>query len=121
MKLLKYLSQSDSDEDTTKFRALSLKLVDEETGHKELVEKVIDKHELGNDILELYELLNKDLKKHYRGKMKFDFTLEEGKDVDTLKIKTGRKQFIKKKCFEFVDELAKTQRKLESYLKEKRS
>lgn len=115
MKLLKYLSQT-SDEETTRFRILDCKLVNEETGNKELVEKVVDKYELGNDILELYELLNKDLRKHYKGKMRFDFTLGEGKPVDVLKIKSGRKDFIKKRMFEFVDELAKTQRKLESYL-----
>jgi len=120
MKLLKYLSQT-SDEETTKFRVLDCKLVNEETGNKELVEKVVDKYELGNDILELYDLLNKDLRKHYKGKLKFDFTLGEGKPVDVLKIKSGRKDFIKKKVFEFEDVLAKTQRKLESYLQEKKS
>lgn len=120
MKLLKYLSQT-SDEETSKFRALDCKLVEEETGHKELVEKVVNKYDLGNDILELYELLNKDLKKHYKGKLKLDFTLDEGKPVNTLKVKSGREQFIKKRVYEFVDELAKTQRKLESYLQEKQS
>ena len=121
MKLFKYLSQSDSDEERTKFRALTCKLVDKETGHKELVEKVVEQYELGNDILDLYELLNKDLRKYYKGKYKFDFTIDEGEDVDKLKIKPGRKKHIKKKAYEFVDVLAKCQRKLESYLKEQKS
>lgn len=121
MKLLKYLSQSSDSEETTKFRGLNCKLVEKETGNKELVEKVVQQYELGNDILELYELLNKDLRKHYKGKLKFDFTLDEGEPVDTLKIKSGRKEFIKKKAYAFVDELAKTQRKLEKYLQEMRS
>ena len=117
MKLLKYLSQT-SDEETSKFRVLDCKLVDEDTGNKELVQNIVDKYELGNDILELYELLNKDLRKHYKGKKKFDFTFGEGETVDVLKIKPGRKDFIKKRMYEFVDELAKTQKKLEKYLQE---
>ncbi len=118
MKLLKYLSQTSDSEETTKFRGLDCKLVKEETGNKELVEKVVQQYELGNEILELYELLNKDLRKHYKGKMRFDFTSGEGKPVDVLKIKSGRRDFIKKRVFEFEDVLAKTQRKLEKYLEE---
>jgi hypothetical protein len=120
MKLLKYLEKSGLDPETNKFRMLKLKLVDQETEHEKIVEKVGKKYNLETDtILELRQLLNKDLRaKGYKGPKIFDFALDEGEDVDTLKIDKRRKGALKRKHLELQESLDAIKSKFERKLKE---
>jgi hypothetical protein len=122
MKLLKYLEKSGLDPETNKFRMLKLKLVDQETEHEKIVEEVGKKYDLETDtILELRQLLNKDLKaKGYKGPKIFDFVLDEGENVDTLKIDRRRKGALKRKHLELQESLDAIKSKFERELKESR-
>jgi len=122
MKLLKYLEKSGLDPETNKFRMLKLKLVDQETEHEKIIEGVGDKYNLETDtILELRQLLNKDLKaKGYKGPKIFDFVLDEGENVDTLKIDRRRKGALKRKHLELQESLDTIKSKFERELKEYR-
>jgi len=122
MKLLKYLEKSGLDPETNKFRMLKLKLVDQETEHEKIIEGVGDKYNLETDtILELRQLLNKDLKaKGYKGPKIFDFVLDEGENVDTLKIDRRRKGALKRKHLELQESLDAIKSKFERELKESR-
>jgi hypothetical protein len=116
MKLLKYLSKCGVPEDANKFRAIDVKLVSESTKNRKLVESITKKYSLDEDIVSLLDSLNKELKRFYRGKYKFDFVFNEGKDINEVKIKNSKR--IKTKFFEFNDELASIKRKFENKLKE---
>lgn len=117
MNFLKYLGQSGTDEDVTKFRAMDIRLVDKEkTENKKIVRKITQLYDLSEDPIRLVDELNKDLKRHYKGKFMFDFVLGEGKDIGEIKIKRDKKR-LKILAMEFNDDLAKIKKKIERKLK----
>lgn len=84
MRLLKHLSNSGLDNKTNIFRALNIKLTDQvNTANREIVSEMLEKHKLDRNIIEEINELNKQLKKNYRGKLKFDFCLD-GYEIDKL-------------------------------------
>jgi hypothetical protein len=109
-----------TDEDETKFRLLRLRLVKEKTQHDQLVDKVADKYEMDKDsILSLRELLNQDLKKKgFRGQEIFDFVLEEGEDLEEIKLDKRKKDLLRKRHFELEGELAQIKSRFEKKLRE---
>jgi len=120
MRLLGYMEKQGADEDSNKFRMLSLKLVKKKTKHEETVKKIAEEYELDtNYILGLRELLNKDLKtKGYRGPNAFDFVLDEGSDIEGIKLEKRKKDILKRRHFELESKLAEVQKKFEKKLKE---
>lgn len=119
MNFLKYLDQSGMNEDITKFRAMNIRLVDKEkTENKKIVRKITQLYDLSeeNNPIRLVDELNKELKRHYKGKFMFDFVLEEGKNIEEIKIKRNKKR-LKILAMEFNDSLAKIKKKIERKLK----
>ena len=117
MRLYKYLSVSCS-EDASVFRSLGLHLVEESTGKTEVIAKLQEEGVLDEEVLMLLDRANRELKKMYRGKLKFDLCLEdEGLTPDDLKIEEKKAKAIKEKWFKFNDELSKIQIKFENNLK----
>ena len=109
MRLYKYLSIS-SDDDTSTFRSLNLDLVEEETGNLELVKRVSEQYSLDDTALQLLERANKELKKMYRGRLKFDFCLDtQGMLPEEVKIEKRKVRQLKEKWFKFNNELSEIQ------------
>jgi hypothetical protein len=94
MRLLNYLSFSGLDENTNKFRALNIKLVDNPSIYANIVNEISEKHNITN-VNNIITDLNKKLKNIYRGKYLFDFCIDEGYQIDKLKL--GKKDYEKLK------------------------
>ena len=120
MRLYDYMRKQGTDEDETKFRLLRLRLVKEKTQHDQLVDKVAEKYEMDKEsILSLRELLNADLKKKgFRGQEMFDFVLEEGEDIEEIKLEKRKKDLLRKRHFELEGELALIKSRFEKKLRE---
>jgi len=117
MRLINYLSYSGQDTKTNIFRALSIKLTEKENiGNREIISEIAEKYELNKDIINTVDSLNKELKKEYRGKFKFDFCLE-GIEIENLRAKNADN--IKKKFFEVSSQLGRLQLHLEKKLRDK--
>ena len=109
MRLHKYLSVS-SDEDSSVFRSVNLDLVEEETGNFDIIKKVMEEHGLDDAAVQLLERANKELKKMYRGKLKFDFCIEgQGMTPEQIKIEKRKARQLKEKWFKFNNELSEIQ------------
>ena len=120
MRLYDYMRKQGTDEDETRFRLLRLRLVKEKTQHDQIVDKVAEKHDLDkNSIISLRELLNKDLKrKGYRGDEIFDFVLDEGEDIEDIKLEKRKKDLLRKRHLELEGELAQIKSRFEKKLRE---
>ena len=120
MRLFDYLKKQGLDDDSNEFRMLKLKLVKERTKHEETIKKVSEKHDLDCDgILELREILNKDLKrKGYGGIKSFDFVLDEGTGLEGIKLEKRKRDILKKRHLELENELALVKQEFEKKLKE---
>lgn len=118
MRLLKYISYSGLDEDTNKFRALDIKLVKDEVDYSNIVKKVESKHKLSNEITDIINDLNRELRKHYKGRYIFNFCLDEGKNLGEIRMNKKNVDRLKMKLFEASDKLSKIKRKVEKDLKE---
>jgi hypothetical protein len=118
MRLYSFLSISSGDNEESAFRSLNLDLVEEDTGNADLVKRVSEKYMLDDAALMLLEKANKELKKMYRGKLRFDFCLEEqGMTPDEVKIERRKVRQLKEKWFQFNDELSNIQLGLEKTLR----
>ena len=116
MRLCKYLSVS-TDDDTSAFRSLSVDLVEQDTGNSELVKQMLEKHGLDDVAIQLLERANNELKKMYRGKLKFDFCLEnQGLIPEDVKIEKRKVRQLKEKWFKFNNELSEIQIDFENSL-----
>jgi len=120
MRLLDYMKKQGLDDDSNEFRMLKLKLVKKRTRHEETIKKVAEKHDLNSDdILELRNILNKDLKrKGYRGVKSFDFVLDEGTGLSGIKLEKRKRDILKKRHLELEDALALVKQVFEKKLKE---
>jgi len=110
MRLYNFLSISSGDNEESVFRSLNLDLVESDTGNSDLVRRITEKYMLDDTAMMLLEKANKELKEMYRGKLRFDFCLEEqGKSLQDTKM--GRKKIgqLKEKWFKFNDELSNIQ------------
>lgn len=113
----KYLKlSSGGDHSIETFRSLKLRLVESETPHKKVVEEIEDKYLTGNELTELLGTMNKDLRKVYRGKYRWDFCIDEGIRPDEIKIDEAKKQRIKGKWYEFENSLVQAQKKFEQMI-----
>jgi hypothetical protein len=120
MRLLNYLSFSGLDENTNKFRALNIKLVDKTTIYSDIVNEISEKHNIKN-INNIIPDLNKKLKNIYRGKHFFDFCIDEGSQIDKLKL--GKKDYEKLKIshLEANDTLNSYKKQVESKLQQSKT
>lgn len=115
MRLLKYFSHSNLDEQTNIFRCLNIKLVKEEDAASlDSIEHVKAKYGLNEDVISLVEPLNSRLKNYYRGHYKFGFTMDEGISLKRVKIPPKIESKIRILTFEQNDILSKIKRKIES-------
>ena len=117
MRLIKFLQYSSNNAEINQFRAMKIGLVERNTNGKNIVKTISKKYNIGDDILFLLEKLNKDLKKMYRGKYKFDLCMEDHKPINSMRINDQKKAKLQKKCLEFNYELCKIKTSFESYLK----
>ena len=117
MRLLNYLSFSGLDENTNKFRALNIKLVDKPTEYTDIVDEISKIHDIP-EIKNTVSSLNKELKTIYRGKHFFDYCIDEGSQLDKLKL--GKKQYQKLKIshLEANDTLNSYKKQVESKLQQ---
>ena len=73
---------------------------------------------MDDKILQLLEDANKELKRMYRGKLKFDFCLEnQGIAPDNVKIEYKKTRQLKERWFRFNDELSAIQIEFENSIK----
>ena len=96
-----------------KFRSVKIDLTEEDSEVNELVEEVAQEFEL-DDLLELRNMLNDELKKKYRGKLKIDYVLDEY--INTDKRTKNLKNKMITSLFEANDKVAKAKTKLERLL-----
>lgn len=109
MRLQEYL------EDIKKVKDLKIGLVCENSEYCNLIEEIDKKYKLKENIRKEVEKLNKELKKTYRGKFKFDFCLIEDINIDNLKLKNDKiKERLKLKWYNLNHELSRVKTKLES-------
>lgn len=117
MRLYKFLALA-GDDDTSVFRSLNLDLVEDTTDNIDIVKRVSEKYMLDDAALLLLEKANKELKLMYRGKLKFDFCMEEeGFIPDDVKIDPKKVKQLKEKWFKFNDELSGIQTELENKIR----
>ena len=116
MKFKDFLALSSKDEDIQDFRMLKFKLVEEDTKHSATVEKISKLFDLDDNLFSLLESLNKELKRIYRGKYKFDFCIEEGVKGSEIKTSENRILSIKEKELQFNAELSKIKSNFEKKL-----
>lgn len=121
MRLFKYMGLSCEDEDVNIFRSVNVKLVEGSTEYKASVEKVQEKYTLNTDVIEIVEYLNKQLNKVYKGKLKFDFCLDdnEGITIDKIKLNERKRAVLKRKFFEACDKIGKAKTSVEKQIYEK--
>lgn len=118
MRLRKFLSISSKDDDVNDFRSLNLGLVEEDTGNVDLVKRLTEKSMLDDASLLLLERANRELKRMYRGKLKFDFCSEDqGMTPDHVKIERKKVRQLKERWFKFNDELSEIQIEFEKSIK----
>lgn len=109
MRFYKYMTIS-TDNESSAFRSLTVDLVEQETGNRKLVRDIMEKHGLDDTALELLERANAELKLMYRGKLKFDFCLEnQGITPEEVKIEKRKVRQLKEKWFKFNNELSEIQ------------
>lgn len=102
-------------EDIKKVRDLKVGLVCKNSEYCSLIEEIDQKYELKENVRQEVELLNKELKKSYRGKFKFDFCLIEDININELKLKNDKvKEKIKLRWYNLNHELSRVKTKLES-------
>lgn len=101
------------------FRSLNIKLVEEGTEYTPSLEKIRDRYDDIDKSIKLLEEANKELKKIYRGKYKFDFCFEdEGIMPDEIKIDTKKAERLKDKWLKFNSDLSDIQNKFEKSLQD---
>lgn len=116
MKIKKYYKLSSDDETINTFRCLDIKLVEDDTKYKDNISSLLDQYNLRQDTEKILEKLNKELKSIYRGKYKFDFCLNEGKDIEDVKINKNKQERLKTKLFQFNAEMARIKQEFEDKL-----
>ena len=115
MRLHKFLINTD---ESGIFRSLKLELVEEETGNTAIVRRISEQY-LDDSALILLEKANAELKKMYRGKLRFDFCLDEqGMSPDEVRIDSTKAKRLKDRWFKLNDELSEIQNRFEIKLKE---
>lgn len=119
MRFLKYLSYSGLDENTNKFRVLNIKLVSDKTDCNNIIDKVIKKYNIKYNLYSIIENLNNNLKDVYKGKYKFDFCLDEGKDINDIKLNKKYLKRFKMMLFESNNKFAKIKKDIENKSKSK--
>lgn len=118
MRLYKYLVLSSENTEVSLFRSMGLHLVEDNTGNDRIIQSLREQNLLDDSAMSLLERANKELKRMYRGKLKFDFCSEEdGINPDELKLDEKKVKAIKEKWFKFNDELSSIQTKFEYNLK----
>lgn len=96
------------DDDIKNFRKIKIGLV------KNSDKIISDNFELGNDLIQLKDELNKKLSKNYKGKFKFDYCLIEDIKIEDLKMKYEiDKERLKREFYIAADKLAKMQTEME--------
>jgi hypothetical protein len=108
------------DPDIENFREMKIGLVEKKNhDSEEMVRKIQEKFDLGTDLINLIDDLNKSLGNTYSGKFKFDYVLTDFKKIDKLKINKNRKIKLKEQWFKKSGELAKKQTEVERKLGDK--
>lgn len=121
MKFKTYLNLSCKNEEINKFRALDVKLVKDSSKNKEIVENIEKKYKTGIDVINLIDDLNKKLQKVYKGNLKFDFCIGEGKILEEIKHLNNKKiDNIKSRYYDLRSYLSKMKTLIERDIKEKK-
>lgn len=112
MRLKDYLS-----EDIKEFRRLRIGLVKNDTSKMDIISKISEEYALKQDLIDNINFLNNELSKHYKGKFKFDFCLNEDVSIDCLRIKRESvKDIFKEHYIKVNDVFAKAKKELERKL-----
>ena len=105
------------DEEIDSFREMRIGLIDKKAQDAEkLVRKVQENFDLGTDLINLIDDLNKSLGNTYRGKYRFGWVLQDSQKINKLKINKNRKEKLKEQWFKTSSELAKKQTEFERKL-----
>ena len=112
MRLYKFLKHSEGNDDSVKFRAFTINLVDKKVDeHRKIVEKMTEEYELTKDACRLVDELNRCLKRYYKGNLVFDFCVEEKNSFGRLKENVEER--IRKKWHKVNMELSHIQEEFE--------
>ena len=111
MRFLKYI-----DNNIIKLKKLNIGLVSEKKEeNKNIINEIQKKLNLDNEIIEIVNSLNNELKKVYNGKLKFDFCFENNNKINKINRKAINR--IREKFFESNDKLSKIKKVIENKYK----
>lgn len=116
MRLLKFMTYFNTDEDVNKFRAMSIDLtskIDETTNIINIIE---EKYDI-KTIKPLIDDINKELRKYYTGKYSFGLCTEKTKRIEDFIKNKKKSEKILMNLFEKNDRLSRIKTILEEKLK----
>jgi len=117
MRFLHYL-QPKVGKETNIFRSMDIKLVDIiGDSYTSNINKIYNTYKLNDNIIDIVDNLNKELKIVYSGKYKFALCVNEGVSIDDVKINKKYISRIKTKLFSANDILAKLKTEVEKRVK----
>lgn len=116
MRLLKYLSYSNTDENINRFRSMSISLT-KSTEETNKIFNEVQKHYNIPSVEPILDKLNKELRKFYTGKYSYGLTYEPEKKVTELNCTRRKAESLTMLLFEANDSLSKIKSSLESILK----
>ena len=116
MRLLKYLSYSNTDENVNKFRAMSISLTKSTEETHKVFDEVRNQHNI-ESVEPILDRLNKELRKFYTGKYTYGLCYTPEKKVTELNCTKRKAESLTMALFEANDKLSKIKTSLETYLK----
>ncbi len=116
MRLIKYLSYSNVDEEVNKFRAMSISLTKSPDESKSILDSLYKKYDMER-IDPIIENLNKELRKFYNGKYEYNLCYTSEKKIGDVSTNKRKSDIITMYLFEANDILSKIKSSLESKLK----
>lgn len=116
MRLIKYLSYSNIDEDVNKFRAMVIALTKPNDETNKILDHIHEKYDL-EKIAPVIKNLNDKLHKYYTGKFVFDLCYETDKKISDIIDNKRKTEPLTLALFEANDKLSRIKSTLETILK----
>lgn len=118
MRLEKYLNPK-----VSKVKNLKVGLVDKCDGeYRDLLKSIEEEYEIKDNIISIIDEVNKQLKKNYRGKFRFDVCIDEDVEINNIKIKNDKiKEKVKIEWYKLNHRLSRLKTELERIEADKKS
>lgn len=116
MRLLKYLSYSNVDENVNKFRAMSISLTKPNEEINKIFNEVCVKYNIEN-IEPILDSLNKELRKFYTGRYSYGLCYKSEKKITEFNCNKRKAESLTMSLFEANDRLSRIKSNLEQSIK----